>query len=407
MPCPLCDGSCAAAPLDGLVTDDLAWLWSQLADAADRNGDPALTAGTTTVQAPDGVAGRAAAAGLLARRHLAAGQRLRVDLAALADQLAPLTPGAVVAHATRRRLARRAAHRAARARSEGELRDRLDTLMPDAATDAAWAALRRAGWVTKILNSDDPALLDAAAAVVAVLPAAGKPAVDRRRLAHDATGDPHALDRNRPAAGLALALLTATGRAAPAGTPRDTWASVGVVYDDITGGITTVGIVPDGWTVPAGSPVTLPPRVLADCAWPAGSASVYVTENPSVLSAAADLAGARVICTSGTPSRLEVAALGRLAAAGWRMHVRADFDDAGLNHMNAILEAAPTATTWRMNAADYLRGLDTGESTIALRIDRLTRTPWDPELSATMAAKGIAVYEESFLDDLVADIGGG
>ena len=405
MPCHLCDGTCATAPLDGLVTADLAWLWAQLAEVADRRGDPTLADGATTVRAPADVAARAGAAGLLGRRHLAAGKGTRVDLADLAARIAPLAPGVVAAHATGRRLAVRAERRTARTANEAEFRDRLATLLPDAAREPAWAALRRAGWVTRILGADDRALVDKATTVIGLLPAPGDPSVDRRRLAHDATGDPHDLDRNRPVGGLALALLVATGRVATGTKPREAWESVGVAYDDITGGLTTLGIAPADWFVPSGNPVTVPPRVLSGCIWPAGDGQpVYVTENPSVLSAAVDIAEARVVCTSGTPSRNEVAAIARLEVAGWQLHVRADFDDAGINHMIAILAAAPSARPWRMTAGDYLYGLDIGESVAPLRVDRLSPTAWDSELASTMAAKRVAVYEEALLDLLLDDI---
>lgn len=165
-----------------------------------------------------------------------------------------------------------------------------------------------------------------------------------------------------------------------------------------------VGVSPTGWAVPAGAVVTVPPRVLATCTWPAGRGRVYVTENPSVLSAAAECAQARVVCTLGTPSRLEVDALVRLAAAGWNLQVRADFDDAGLNHVAAILSAAARARPWRMGAADYLAGVERGPSTVTLRHDRLAATPWDPQLRTAMAAAGVAVYEEAFLEELLEDI---
>lgn len=404
MSCRLCDGTCSQGGVDGLAVADLAWLWTQLADAADRRGDPLLTTGSATVTAPADPAGRAAALGLLDRRHLRDGQRVRVDLEALAARISPLSPGVVAAHAVGRRLALRAATRAARVATEAELRDRLEALV-EGMTGDAWAILRRSGWVTRIIRSEDPALPDKAAAVLAQLPAESDLAVDRRLIAQNATGDPHDLDAGRPTGGLALALLAATRRIASGLTAREAWAAVGVAYDDITGGITTLGIAPDGWTVPAGQPVTLPPRVLQGCTWPAGSGDVWVTENPSVLAAASAIGGARVVCTSGTPSRVEVAAIAALAAAGWRLHVRADFDDAGLNHVNAILAAAPSARPWRMSADDYLTSLTEGEG-VPLRVERLPDTPWDPSLRNLMLEHGVAAYEESLVGHLLADIDG-
>jgi len=403
--CRLCDGNCVDGRLAAFLTEDLAWLWAQLADAADRRGDPRLITGKVSVTPPHSARERAAATGLLGRRHIPAGRVTRVDLAKLASALAPLTPGAVAAHSTGRRLALRAINRARRTATEDDLRCQLDALLPGAAADDVWAVLRRAKWVHRLVDADDGAFLVATAAdVISRLPAPGDPPLDRRLLARAATGDPHALDSGRPLAGITLALLAALGRAPASGPPRERWAAVGVASDDITGGLTVVGITPVGWAVPPGAPVTLPPRVLATCIWPSGDgAVVFVTENPSVLGAAADIPGARIICTSGTPSRIEVDALARLARQGWRLRVRADFDDAGLNHVIAVLAAAPGAEPWRMNAADYLYGLDDTDA-VALRVDRLGHTPWDPDLAAAMGAHGIAVYEETYLDHLAADV---
>ncbi len=405
MICRLCDGTCSGSPLDGLITDELAWLWIQLADAADRRSDSSLTSGRASIQVPADVASRTAAAGLLRRRYLSAG-RTSVDLAVLAEQLSPLTPGIVAAHASGRRLALRSIQQAQRTASEAELQARLGELVLNATGDHAWAALRRSGWVKRLVDADDAAVLLAhAAEVIARLRAVGEPPVDRRRLAQDATNDPHALDKGRPVAGLSLAILSATGSIPAAGGPRERWAAAGVAYDDITGGLTTIGIAPFGWVIPAGAPVTIPPRVLADCDWPGGvGLRVFVTENPSVLSAAADVPGARVVCTSGTPSQAEVDALGRLAQRGWRLHIRADFDDAGINHVNAILAAAPHAVSWRMDADTYRAGVKVADSGVSLRTDRLIAASWDPTLVTVMAEHGVAVYEETFIEELIADI---
>lgn len=131
---------------------------------------------------------------------------------------------------------------------------------------------------------------------------------------------------------------------------------------------------------------------------------MFVTENPSVLSAATGIANARIICTSGTPSAREVEALARLAATGWRLLVRADFDDAGINHVRSVLDAAPTARPWRMSAADYESGVAAGNAIVELRRDRIGDTPWDPPLADAMRRHGRALYEESLLDQLLGDV---
>lgn len=405
MNCHLCDGSCAATNLDGLTPASLAWLWFQLADAADRRGDPHLISGAVTVDVPFSVAERSAAAGLFGRRPLPAGGRTRIDLSGLAATIAPLTPGVIAAHATGRRLAQRHAARATRDADEVDLRFRIQAHLPDTLGDKAWAAFKRSGWVTRTLAAP-PEILDAAFVVIARLPGDGCPPVDRRVLAQVAAQNPHALDRGEVIGGLVLALLAALGRTPPGANARGAWASVGVAYDDITGGLTALRVAPDGWEIPDGAPVTVPPRVLADCTWPAGNGAVFVTENPSVLSAAVLIDDARVICTSGTPSAVEVAALARLAKAGWKLHVRADFDDAGINHVRAILDAVPAAQAWRMTATDYQAGLVAGAITVPLRVERLADTPWDPLLAQVMRSEGVAVFEEAHLDVLVGDLPG-
>lgn len=79
------------------------------------------------------------------------------------------------------------------------------------------------------------------------------------------------------------------------------------------------------------------------------------------------------------------------------------FDDAGINHVNAILAVAPTARPWRMSSEDYLDGLDRSDG-VRLRLDRLSATPWDPRLLRTMTQRGVAVDEEALLDGLLGDM---
>lgn len=56
-----------------------------------------------------------------------------------------------------------------------------------------------------------------------------------------------------------------------------------------------------------------------------------------------------------------------------------------------------------MTAADYRAGLSAGASGVPLRLQRLNTTPWDPELVEVMRHKGVAVFEEALLDELIAD----
>ncbi len=164
--CLLCDGACAGAELQPLLDRQLRWLWEQIGRAADRRGDAALIEGSLSVRAPDAPNERAAAAGLLGARVLRQGQARRIDLTQLTRKLrvrgAQLTPGAVAAHALGRRLAARAAAHVQRREQEGELL-RVFVGAASSVADAAfcernriWVALRRSGWIARLLVSDEP-----------------------------------------------------------------------------------------------------------------------------------------------------------------------------------------------------------------------------------------------------------
>ena len=273
---------------------------------------------------------------------------------------------------------------------------------------AALPALHRAGWLAKLYAADDAdGLLRQALAVLDALPETGT-RLDRRVLASNIARNPHALDDGEPLAALVLALLSAAGITSFAQRSRAAWDAVGVDCDDLTGGLIAVGVHPDGWHLPAGAAVTLPPRELASCRWPQGPVTrpwTFVTENPSVASAAADLAATgvpvRLLCTSGTPSAVEIAAIARLIDAGWQIAIRADFDAAGIAHVAAVLGAAPSSRPWRMGASDYEQSLSTG-GTVPLA--HVGDTPWEPALGTAMRAHGLAAFEEAMLPDLLADL---
>lgn len=371
------------------------------------------------MRAPADAEQRAAAAGLVGGRILLQGQRRTIDLTQLTQKLRvrgpSLTPGAVAAHALSRPLALRAAVQAQHRLQVNRLKSMFIELAQSAPSDtlaqpeSIWTALQRSGWITRLTSATAPdRLLSAAVAVLRELPPYGG-SMDRRQLASRITGNPHALDHGTLLAGLALAMLVAGERIEPRQSPRRAWAAVGVRCDDVVGGLIALGILPIGWTAPRGSPVTLPPRVLSDCQWPAADvpdAWVFVTENPSIVSAAADLVAdepLRLICTNGTPSDIEIAAIARIAHRGWRVAVRADFDSAGLAHVAAILQTAPQAIPWRMSARDYRESLQR-ELIDKVALDEIPDVDWDPELSACMRDAQVAAYEELLLPSLLADL---
>ena len=421
--CPLCAGACRDADLAPLLTPQLLWLWQRVAATADRRKDPHMVEGSLQVTAPADAAERAAAVGLLGGRSLAADRGRRVDLAELTQCLRArgpaLTPGAVAAHAVGRELAHKARLARARLDREDAVLELLHTapVLTGLDHDELASQLRRTGWLARVLVSADPhELTTRALRVVAALPTDGG-RVDRRLLAEATLDDPHGIDDGQPVAAAVLGLLRGAGRTPPGLTARRSWAHVGVSYDNLTGGLLLTGVAPAGWSLPPGATVTVPPRELEDCSWPQAPAAappVFVTENPSVLAAVTDAWFAddgwgpapRMVCTSGTPSASEVAALGRLAEAGWTLRVRADFDAAGLQHVRALLDGVPRAQPWRMSAGDYLECVRRSPTAPALTLPPRGNalSPWDPALEELMRQHGMAGYEESLLSDLVDDL---
>jgi uncharacterized protein (TIGR02679 family) len=259
------------------------------------------------------------------------------------------------------------------------------------------------GWLARIAAHPDPLRLIAQATdVLAALPEPGR-RLDRRTLV---ATDPHALDDGTVLSGFVLALVDAAGM-----KKRDAWDRLGIDCDDLTGGLLALGLQPDGWSLPPDAVVTIPPRELARCAWPSPPVPgtwAFVTENPSVIAAAATSAictavPIRLLCTVGTPSALEATIIAALANVGWQVAVRADFDVAGLAHVRTLLAACPRARPWRMGALDYTRSANVVEVETPLRVMRAD-TPWDISLADAMTTFGAPAYEEALLPDLLTDL---
>jgi hypothetical protein len=85
--------------------------------------------------------------------------------------------------------------------------------------------------------------------------------------------------------------------------------------------------------------------------------------------------------------------------------VRADFDEAGLGHVCALLDGVPGSVPWRMGAEDYLKSLaSANDAPQSLKGSKLPGTPWDPQLRIAMAEKGLAAFEETLLPELLEDL---
>ncbi|MFL6130801.1 MAG: TIGR02679 family protein [Mycobacteriales bacterium] len=272
------------------------------------------------------------------------------------------------------------------------------------------------GLLRRVAGSPDVAagLCRQLAVVISRWPAGGVPL--GRFAAEVAGGDSHALDDDRPLATLALSAARTVG-GLPAGSGavwrREVWASVGVLRNELSSTVLTLGLPGDAATATgaalgawrdAGQPVLLtlrqvvrdPPRVAVP--------AVHVCENPVVVAAAADRLGGRcgpLVCTAGQPGTAAIRLLTLLSRSGAALRFHGDFDWGGLRIGNLLAERLPVGP-WRYGAGDYRR-------LVAAGLGReLPGKPvvasWDPDLTREMADLRVRVDEELVLDDLIADL---
>jgi uncharacterized protein (TIGR02679 family) len=311
-----------------------------------------------------------------------------------------------------------------------EARDRWEALWSEAAGHSAvrghpellsWMGdLRRGGLLRRLAAAADPGpLLASALAVLAEIDSLRERRGSDRLpvLANRVLGSAHALDYGRPVATLVLrALAVLADRPAPvsAADRRDLWQWAGVVSDELSCDVLTLGLVPTGGghlgdsmrsLAAAGEPARLTLRQLAGgLSFPAGL-TVRVCENPVVVAAAADRWGAAaspLVCADGMPTQAVRRLLSDLAAQGALLSYHGDFDWAGVRIANRLFQTLPVVP-WRFGAGDYRRALAAGADGPPL-FGEPAAALWDPELPAIMAAAGVAVEEEAVLDDLVGDL---
>jgi len=294
---------------------------------------------------------------------------------------------------------------------------------------AAWAeSVDTDGTLTRLLRRGDGQLLGWAVAVLERLPSSELLPSEGRRpssellplpvLAERATGDTKALIPGSPLAALVLRALALRAETEP---PRDRvgqrllWERFGAVADDLASQVLVLNVraredhVVAGWLDDAagfGIPFRLTLQQLTFDPLTPTARDLYVCENPAVLrAAAAELEEdcAALVCTEGVPSAACRRLLDAAVRAGARLHVRADFDWAGLRIAGSLLDA-PRSTHWRMSAADYRSALAEGAG--APLVGAPAASPWDPFLAEELAAQDSAVMEERLLPLLLADLTG-
>lgn len=397
---------------------EFARLWQAARDAYERNGGlagHAILGGLSEDEA-------AALNGLLRRRHpLRAGARLEVSLATLDQTLReftdPLERWLVRAGG---RLENRPAQRQQAAQREAALWTELEesAAVADQRLGAVVDELRRSGLLKRLAGGSGRALGRQAVAVLAHILETGGETVDIAVLAAAVCGDAKALNDGRPLATVVLrGLARLAGEQIPADTAarRELWERYGVVCDPLSSHVLALNLpVATARGIAAavaahgelGEPMRLTLRALRrfPLRFQPG-ATIYVCENPTVVSAAAEAHGpgcAPLVCTDGRPAVAVHRLLGQAAAHGCRLRYHGDFDWPGVA-MAADALSRHGALPWRLCARDYRAALAAGAAAKKLE-GRTSPTPWDPELQATMAATGLVVEEEAVVADLLTDL---
>lgn len=405
---------------------ELSRLWERVAERLQRNG-----------LAPDGVVvlegldrdERHALSGLLARPVTTS--RAKIDLAVLDARIRVSGVSGGLVEAVERwrgplvdRVAQREAIREERAAVWAAVRQ---AVRREGLVDRPWVepwleGLRRSGVLSRLAGPRAQSVLHSAVRCLAVLPGPdGTADVGRGELATRVTGDAHGLDDGSVLAAVVLRAAALLAGVPQPETPRErraVWRAVGVLPDEVSATVLTLGLLPlgedpaavalrrrteHGWE----AHVTL--RDLRRLEWRlAAGTEVSVCENPRVLESAMD-AGSRapVVCTQGNPTVVVTALLDVLVAGGGKLRYHGDFDWAGVAIANRMV-VKHGCHPWRMSPADYEEALARAgrlASDLPLLEGASVAAVWDEDLAVAMARRRRAVHEELVLDLLLHDLG--
>jgi uncharacterized protein (TIGR02679 family) len=395
-------------------------LWQAARTAFERNGGLGGQALVTSVSAEEA----SALNGLLRRRQpLRAGADVRLPLAVLDEALREFAcPLEDVLGQLGGRLANRPAERAAAGAREAaiwtELTERANQFP---ALLAAVDDFRSSGLLKRLARGDELQLGRQTLSVLESLLGGERAIIDLAVLAARLCGDAKALNDGKPLATLvlrALAVRDDVPTPANAAERRALWERYGVVCDPLSSHVLCLNLPLTandavGAAAAAHSKVGEPLRftLRALRRFPpqfAAAVTVYICENPAVVSAAAEVLGegcAPLVCTDGRPVVAVNCLIEHAAEQGCTLRYHGDFDWPGVEMAKEALrryEAEP----WRLSADDYRRALAAGAATKALK-GRRADTPWDPALGTAMSEADLMVEEEAVIDGLLEDLAAG
>ncbi|MFN2488710.1 MAG: TIGR02679 family protein [Actinomycetota bacterium] len=281
---------------------------------------------------------------------------------------------------------------------------------------AVWLQrLRSTGIASRLAQGKESELISAALGIIDSLPRSG----DRLNVvAASTTGDAHALDRGTPLGALVLNALAYLAQLVPPSTAADRralWASFGVVCDELSCDVLTLGLDPvsRGANTPLhamkadGQPMRLTLRHIAGEEMGFTPTTVFVCENPVVVAEAADALASTsppIVCTEGIPNTAALLLLEHMSNSDCNLVFHGDFDWGGVRIFNHVRrKLSQNVTPWRFERDDYVQAVDRLDAISRLESNQVG-TEWDPSLRQAMIDRGRAVFEEQVLDDLIRDL---
>ena len=272
------------------------------------------------------------------------------------------------------------------------------------------------GSLLKRFAGNDPQiaaeLLENVSRVIERLPERGRPLA---HLAATELGNAHALDSGSPVATLVLRAFGLDQYAVDGERSRDQWARLGITVNELAAPVLCLNLPTTGDAVAsgvaraaawAGEPFLLTLRMLLrdPPTLDVAGQRVFVCENPSILSIAADRLGpncAPLICGNGMPAAAQQTLLRQLVASGANLAYHGDFDWPGVRIGNFVMRDL-RASAWRFSAEDYVAACagSTGSLPEGEQID----AAWDAQLGVEMRSRGQAIHEEAVVETLLADL---
>lgn len=240
----------------------------------------------------------------------------------------------------------------------------------------------------------------------------------RSRFATRILGRAHDLSDDAPTGRLVtagLAHLAGLGSSLRAADRRKLWADQGVISDETSSTVLTLGLRPLGvgplteaaarWA-DGSAPLPIPLAAVQMEHWEVVAGTpIWVCENPSILAAAAGTK-ATVISLEGWPSRAAVLLLRSLSESGAQLAYHGDFGHGGIAIANQVISELG-ASPWRFGVDDHRWALrqasEAGTNLQPLR-GSVPDASWDPDLAPSIRSSGVEVEEELVIDLLLEDL---